>query len=69
MKESLRIEWIRPVLEDIREFLREGERPDMANDIDMLIEKYRDILMPPTEDTDDELPDNAVPLDRYRPRT
>ncbi|SFD47323.1 hypothetical protein [Roseivivax sediminis] len=67
MSDPMRTEWIRPVLEDIRDFLRECEHPEMAHDIDKLIERYKHTLDTRSAN-EDALPGNAIPLDLYRPR-
>jgi hypothetical protein len=47
----MRRDWVLPVLEDIKAFLEHGEMPDMADDLQGLIDRYRDRLLEvPPED-------------------
>jgi hypothetical protein len=71
MAEGIRRDWILPVLEDVRDFAREADLAEMADDIDALLARHRDALLrgaaegPPPE-PDRTLPRNAIPFPRNR---
>ena len=45
MKDRMRRDWVYPILDDIRAFLYESDLPEMAQDIELLLEKYGEILL------------------------
>lgn len=45
MPHRMRRDWVVPILDDIRAFLEESQLPEMAAEIDQLMQKYGPILM------------------------
>lgn len=75
MAMQTQLEWVGPVLEDLRRFLEQADQDEIASDIQDILDRYADRLQTERHDprrqgalATSSLPDNAVPfpLDRRR---
>ena len=69
MKQKMRMDWVIPVLEDIRDFLEENGKQGISSDVEAFLLKYR-LELATLQNAGDaqpsiqDLPDNAIPLRR-----
>ncbi|WP_146178785.1 hypothetical protein [Allosediminivita pacifica] len=67
------LEWVGPVLEDLRRFLEQADQGEIASDIQDILDRYADRLQTERHDlrrqsalATSRLPDNAVPFPLHR---
>lgn len=73
MAEQMKRDWIEPVLEDVRDFLRENDMAQMADEIDDMLRRHgprlrADPVTGAGHDGGDGPPDNTVPFRRRSSR-
>ena len=50
MAKEIGCEWVVPVLEDLCKFLEEAEKPEVAREIQVILDRYSETLQMPDKD-------------------
>ncbi len=68
MAKDTRCEWVVPVLEDLRKFLEDAEKPEVAREIQLILDRYSEALQEPEANVGELDVQGVVSLRRHKQR-